>query len=65
VELVGRHNALLDARLRDIRAEQVEGVRQRLELEIEVEREAAVRRAEEQRKELQLEVERPDEASDG
>jgi hypothetical protein len=60
VELVGRHNALLDARLNDIRAEQVEGTRQQLELEIQVEREAAERRAEEQRKELELEVERPD-----
>jgi hypothetical protein len=60
-ELVPRQNALLEARLRELRAEQVDRVRRELVLEIQGEREKAHRRAVEQRKELRIEVEPPDE----
>jgi hypothetical protein len=60
-ELVPRQNALLAARLRTLRAEQVDRVRRELILEIEAEREQAQQRALQQRKELRIEVEPPDE----
>jgi hypothetical protein len=58
-ELVPRQNALLEARLRALRAEQVDRVRRELILEIAAEREKAQQRALQQRKELRIEVEPP------
>ena len=60
-ELVPRQNALLEARLRALRAEQVDRVRRELILEIAAEREQAQQRALQQRKELRIEVEPPEE----
>jgi len=66
VELVPKHNALLEARLLELQhdreaadRQQAEAARRELVLEMERERAAAVERAARQRKELQLEVETP------
>jgi hypothetical protein len=59
-ELVPRQNALLDARLRNLRAEEVDRVRRELIVEIQAEREKAHQRAMWQRKELRIDVEHPD-----
>jgi hypothetical protein len=59
VELLPRHNALLAARLGELRHERAEAMRRELVLEIERERSAALARAARQRKELELEVETP------
>jgi hypothetical protein len=58
-ELVPRQNALLEARLRELRAEQVDRVRRELIIEIQQEREQAQQRAAQQRRELRIEVEPP------
>jgi hypothetical protein len=67
VELVPKHNALLEARLLELQYDseaadrkRAEAARRELVLEMERERAAAVERAARQRKELQLEVETPD-----
>jgi signal recognition particle subunit SEC65 len=59
-ELVPRQNALLDARLRNLRAEEVDRVRRELIVEIQAEREKANQRVMWQRKELRIDVEHPD-----
>jgi hypothetical protein len=66
-ELVPRHNALLEARLRELHAEKLDRVRRELILEIEQERDEARQRAAQQRRELRIDVVPPDEgeASDG
>jgi hypothetical protein len=66
-ELVPRHNAPLEARLRELHAEKLDRVRRELILEIEQERDEARQRAAQQRRELRIDVVPPDEgeASDG
>jgi hypothetical protein len=63
IELVPKHNELLEARLAELRLDferqRTEAMRRELVLEIERERAAALERAAEQRKELELEVEEP------
>jgi hypothetical protein len=60
VELVAKHNELLEDRLAALRLDRAEAVRRELVLEIERERAEALVRAERQRKELEIEVERLD-----
>ncbi len=57
-ELVGRRGDLLRGRLEALEFERVERIRKDLVIEIERERDAAVRRAAQMRKELQIEVEK-------
>jgi hypothetical protein len=64
-ELVPRQNALLEARLRELRAEKVDRVRRELVLEIQAEREQAQQRAAQQRRELRIEVQPPGEGERG
>ncbi len=59
-ELAPRHNALLAARLTELRRERIEKTRRELVIEIEREREAALERAARQRKELELEIDWPE-----
>ena len=63
IELVPKHNELLEARLAavrlDIEHQRTEAMRRELTLEIERERAAALERAARQRKELELEIEQP------
>ena len=54
VELVSKHNRLLEMRLESIQTRRLEIVRKELILEMETERKAALERAETQRKELDL-----------
>jgi len=54
VELVSKHNRLLEMRLESIQNRRLEIVRRELILEMETERKAALERAETQRKELDL-----------
>lgn len=59
VELVGRHNALLQRRVLELDVEKREQLRRELILEIARERERALERAAAQRKELDLRAETP------
>lgn len=57
-ELIGRHNVLLENRVRQLEWARVEATRKELVVQMEKERAAAVARAARQRKELDIQIER-------
>jgi len=57
-ELIGRHNVLLENRVRQLEWARVEATRKEIVIEMEKERAAAVARAARQRKELDIQIDR-------